>query len=185
MSVFEYGSGGSTLFFARKIRRLVSVEHDKYWYGQVSSALSRKGFSNCEYILHEPNSNNLREDPAYDFKSYTSTIQIYKGMTFRNYVKSIDKYPNGSFDLVFVDGRARSSCIPHCVNKVKPGGFLMLDNSNRLEYMDAISLLADYKRTDFSGIGPYSLYGWQTSLWQIESVDNIFNHNTGIARKGG
>src|SRR4051812_37225534 len=31
MVVFEYGSGGSTLFFANRVRRLVTIEHDPEW----------------------------------------------------------------------------------------------------------------------------------------------------------
>src|SRR2546430_9982143 len=31
MRVFEYGSGGSSLFFSRRVREVVSVEHDGAW----------------------------------------------------------------------------------------------------------------------------------------------------------
>ncbi|MDM8553380.1 hypothetical protein QUF75_01435 [Desulfococcaceae bacterium HSG7] len=32
MHVFEYGIGGSTLFFAKRVKAVVSIEHDKEWY---------------------------------------------------------------------------------------------------------------------------------------------------------
>ncbi|HKO93603.1 MAG TPA: hypothetical protein VJU61_20760, partial [Polyangiaceae bacterium] len=32
LRVFEWGSGGSTLFLARRVAELVSVEHDAEWY---------------------------------------------------------------------------------------------------------------------------------------------------------
>lgn len=168
MSVFEYGSGGSTLFLSRRINTLISVEHDKSWYRKVSSALSREKISNCEYILCEPEEKISGAIFSCDCKTYTSALRKYAGMNFEKYVKSIEKYPGGSFDLVIVDGRARLSCIAHALSKIRPGGYLMLDNSERERYSDAISFLADYKRTDFFGIGPYSTYLWQTSVWKIE-----------------
>src|SRR4051812_17428097 len=32
MSVFEYGGGGSTLFFAARVKELVTVEHNEDWF---------------------------------------------------------------------------------------------------------------------------------------------------------
>ncbi|MDP2056339.1 MAG: hypothetical protein Q8K35_01095, partial [Thiobacillus sp.] len=32
MSVFEYGAGGSTLYLAKRVRNVVSVEHDEGFY---------------------------------------------------------------------------------------------------------------------------------------------------------
>ena len=168
MYVFEYGSGGSTIFLSRRVNKLISIEHDKGYYSKVSSVLSKEGISNCEYVLSEPEKNISGGMLSYCLKSYTSTAIKYTGMGFENYVKNIEKYPDGSFDLVIVDGRARSSCIPHTLSKIRPGGYLMLDNSERHQYQDAVSLLADYKRIDFFGIGPYYTNLWQTSVWRIE-----------------
>jgi hypothetical protein len=38
-SVFEYGSGNSTRWFASRVSRVVSVEHDPKWFERVRSAL--------------------------------------------------------------------------------------------------------------------------------------------------
>ena len=35
MFVFEWGSGGSTLFIAKRANKLISVEHDMGWYDRV------------------------------------------------------------------------------------------------------------------------------------------------------
>jgi len=172
MSVFEYGSGGSTIFFSKRVNNLISVEHDKYWYSKVSSMISKEGISNCQYLLFEPEKMISGEMPSYDCKSYTSKGTEYTGMSFKNYVKSIENYPDGSFDLVLVDGVARPSCILSALSKIRSGGYLMLDNSERSHYRDAISLLADYKRTYFFGIGPRHPQLFQTSVWKIRSIDN-------------
>jgi len=169
MSVFEYGSGGSTIFLARRIKKLISVEHDKNWYKKVSSVLSKEGISNCELVLCKPEKNpsSVAHFPGY--RNYKSHLDQYAGMSFENYARSIEEYPEGHFDLVFIDGEVRSSCVFHALNKILPGGYLMFDNSDRPHHKEALSLLAGFKRTDFVGIGPYVLHVWQTSVWQIKS----------------
>src|SRR5438270_13938588 len=39
MSVCEYGSGGSTVFFARRVESVVSIEDNRQWHGLVCSRL--------------------------------------------------------------------------------------------------------------------------------------------------
>ena len=43
-SVYEYGSGASTLWYSKRVGNIVSVEHDKMWYDEVKSELPE----NCE-----------------------------------------------------------------------------------------------------------------------------------------
>lgn len=38
-SVFEYGSGNSTLFFAGKLKHVVSVEYDKFWLEKIKNKM--------------------------------------------------------------------------------------------------------------------------------------------------
>jgi len=168
MSVFEYGSGGSTIFLSKKVSELISVEHNKNWYKQVAGMLSREEILNCEYILAEPEKNEFNENLPYNCSSFASTLKEYRGMNFKKYVLCIEKYPDSSFDLVIVDGRARASCISHAISKIRPGGCLIVDNSDRQPYYEAISLLAGYKRFDFFGICPYSSGLAQTSVWKIK-----------------
>ena len=54
MAVFEWGSGGSTLFLVQRVNELVSVEHDDKWHRKVSRSLSAKGVTNCKYLACEP-----------------------------------------------------------------------------------------------------------------------------------
>ena len=46
MLLFEYGSGNSTLFYAKYVHQLISVEHDRRWYSKISSILP----ANCKLI---------------------------------------------------------------------------------------------------------------------------------------
>lgn len=164
MSVFEYGSGGSSIFISKRVKKLISVEHDGDWYQSISQILKESNISNCEYLLVEPEPNH-RQSNFMDPKSYASGSPEYKNMSFEKFAKSIESFPDESFDLVFIDGRARPSCILHALSKVCPGGFLMLDDSEREEYLMGKHLLVDWEQTDFFGPGPYSTF-WQTTVWK-------------------
>lgn len=167
MEVFEYGTGGSTLLFAQRVKRLISVEHECEWWAKLAQVLADAGIKNCELVLRKPDTllsiNATTNLPG----SYISTHSQYRNFCFEEYVKTIDCYDDNSFDLVLVDGRSRSSCVLHAMSKIKVGGYLMLDNSERPEYEDAKALLTSCERRDFFGIGPYSDRFWQTSVWRI------------------
>jgi hypothetical protein len=163
-AVFEYGSGGSTLFLARISRHVTSVEHDAGWFASVARALAATGLDSYTHTLHEP-------QPAAagsgDDGRYRSGRAEYAGQTFERYVTSVDLQPDRSLDLAIVDGRARVACVERCLPKIREGGHLMLDNSERAEYAPAFSLLAEYRRTDLEGLAPYRTYQWRTSTWRI------------------
>ena len=161
MHVFEYGSGGSTLFFSRRAAVVVSVEHDRAWHADVARRLEAARLTNCTYLLREP-------EAAHD-EEYGSTDPAYRGLSFGAYVQTIDSYPDRSFDLVAVDGRARPACLRRAVAKVKPRGYLLLDDSNRESYAAAVAELARFPRRDFAGIAPYKTDVGQTSVWAIET----------------
>ncbi len=162
--VFEYGSGGSTLFYSKRAKRVVSIEHDANWANSVELALS--GFENCERRLIPPQKASAFNDSPNDPRGYCSSDEQYKGYSFREYVSSVDSFPDQYFDIVAIDGRARPSCILHARLKVKVGGYLILDNSERTQYQKAKHLLSGWKEQVFYGPGPYNYYFWETSAWQ-------------------
>lgn len=167
MRVFEYGSGGSTLFLSQRVGSLVSVEHDRAWHSLVSGELTRLGMKNCEYVLMESEIAYDGNTPAYGPNSFTSTK--FPELSFEAYVRTIDGYADDGFDLVIVDGRARASCVASALSKVRPGGYLMLDDTYRGRYEEAMALLSSYERRDFTGAGPYDGVMKQTTVWQIEN----------------
>jgi predicted O-methyltransferase YrrM len=168
MSVFEYGSGGSTIYLAKKVRRIVSIDHDKCWYDLIRSYLAKNDITNCEYILSEPEKSDKATTASSNLKNYASEDENCVGMDYEKYVRNIDKFPDAGFDLVLVDGRARVSCIKHAIPKIRPGGYLMLDDSERARYKEAISsFLSRYERKDFFGLTPYTVRLRQTSIWRI------------------
>ena len=166
MKVFEYGSGGSTLFWAAYSKEVVSVEHDSEWFIQMSNELKIKNIRNTTYI-HAP----AEADPDFSHKNhlqpsnYVSSDINYKGQKFENYVKTIDIYPDRYFDLIVVDGRARPSCILHAIPKLKRGGYLVIDNSERKYYMAPFKFnKPEWKKWIFNGAVPYNLHFSETTI---------------------
>lgn len=170
MRVYEYGAGGSTLFFAKRVKEVISVEHDPVWRDQVMEALTNGGHENWRIDLIEPtpDARIIDKDPS-DPDAYVSSALEFKGHSFRNYASSIEGYPDGYFDVVVIDGRARPSCFKHALSKVKDNGYIIWDNTDRSYYFPAMQLAPGnlYFR-DFPGPSPYVNFFTRTSLWHYQ-----------------
>lgn len=168
MKVFEFGSGGSTLFFARRGAQVASVEHDQAWHVRVTESLVAQHLSveGVRFVPPEPAvaSPGDPSDPA----AYVSSDEIWLQHSFHAYVTSIDLYAPDTFDVILVDGRARPACLRHALCRLKPGGLLLLDNSERPHYAPAMALADQlaWSRTDCSGPGLCNRYFWRTTIWQ-------------------
>jgi precorrin-6B methylase 2 len=159
MRVFEYGSGGSTVFFASRAGSVVSIEHDPEWYRRTEERLRSLELENCTYVLQPP-------EPGAS-ERFASSDPAFLDMNFETYVKTIDAYPDGHFDLVSVDGRARTACVLEAVAKVRSDGFLLLDDADRAEYAEAVNALAPYPRIDYAGIAAAKVDPALTAVWKI------------------
>jgi hypothetical protein len=172
LRIFEYGSGGSTLFFANFAKSLISIEHDPSWVENVKRTLEEKRYTNClvQLIAPEPNSPDAEESP--DFASYLVKSDRYQGFNFKKYVQSIDMYPDHSFDVISIDGRARTACFRHALPKLKVGGYLIWDNTDRPEYQQGLSSApVSFIRRDFSGATPFNSLFTMTTIFEKLAAD--------------
>ena len=164
MTVFEFGSGGSTIFMAQRVKTLISVEHNRAWYQKVLPELQKRGLLNVTYLLREPVASGTTAPKEY-WDNYGSD---YANMSFAPYVKAIEDYPDRSFDLILVDGRSRKFCLEHAIGKTRPGGFIVMDNSSTPEYLDFYRPLEGFPRCDITTIAPFwPPAKWQATRWQI------------------
>ncbi len=156
-AIFEFGSGGSTFFFASRGHRVVTVEHDRKWHEQILKKIRAENWSDVEAILREPSAEEQDSWDPSDPDRYHSGVPAYQGFSFRSYAAVLDDYPDAFFDLVLVDGRARPSCIKHALPKVRPGGCLVLDDAGRPRYRSARTLPSplSWKLRIFRGLRPY------------------------------
>lgn len=149
-SVFEYGAGASTLWFSRHAAKVVSVEHDKQWFDRLRQALSERQITNVECSYIPPK--QLQEGKENRFSSH-----FYPGMSFEDYTLSLTKQED-SFDLVFIDGVSRQAALVLANTCVKDGGIIVLDNSERERYSQAIKDLCASGWRAIQTSGPLS-YG--------------------------
>ena len=146
--IFEWGSGISTIWFAKRVKNLISVEHDKEWYRKGLSSLKKVGLTNVDLIFSPPIN--------IDFFSLRNESELYSGLTyfpkrtqFNEYIRTIDKYPDRYFDCVSIDGRERFECLIHAIPKLSKDGFIILDDSHRSRYKEFFRILAEWELEKF------------------------------------
>ena len=135
-TVFEFGSGNSTLFYSRFVNQLVAVEHDKQWYEHVK--------------FNMPDNVNIK----YEKLEYDG--QYCRAAASHNY------------DLIIIDGRDRTNCIYQSINSLTSKGCIVLDDSERDRYQEAITWLTQergFKKIDFWGISPGLFYLKNTTIF--------------------
>jgi hypothetical protein len=159
-AVFEYGSGSSTIYFARKARLVRSVEYKFEWYMRIRRRIREVGLENCTVSFIPP-------EKGAD-GSYMSGDPRLGDINFKTYAEKISFSPDASYDIVFIDGRARNACARSALPKVKDGGYIALDNSERPEYRPTLEYLASFKREDYSGPVPGLQGIHTTSVWKIK-----------------
>lgn len=108
----EFGSGRSTLWFAARASKLVSVEHDRDWYEKVSASLMQKRLANVDYRYL-----------AGDLDDFLVMERAIQAIT--------NQFEASHFDFVLVDGVCRDICAREAIRLIRPGGILVIDNVNR------------------------------------------------------
>lgn len=168
--VFEYGGGGSTLFFVKRVQEVVTVEHDKSWFEILSQIIKDKNYSNWKGSFKLPQMGDLVDSPSISKpEHYSSDDDLSIGYNFKDYASFIDSYPDNYFDIVLVDGRARPSCLKHSIDKIKKGGLLILDNSNRKYYLEDLkeTIKNNFETViDNTGPSPYTESFTKTTVWR-------------------
>lgn len=152
--VFEYGSGASTFWLARRGATVISIEHDAEW---GATMLERtRGFENIQVRIVPPS-----ESPDGKFPS---GVARWQGYDFEEYVRSIER-ESGSFDLIVIDGRCRPACLERSRHRLSEGGVILFDNSGRSRYQATIKA-AGMNRLVTRGLVPTLPYPDETTLLQ-------------------
>ncbi|WP_298645748.1 hypothetical protein [uncultured Proteiniphilum sp.] len=155
MTIFEWGSGGSTLFFARRCCRIISIEHDQKWSKLLANKLKEFSVTNVDY--KEVPGERISGWAQRDYRNpddFVSNDRNSIGLSYEKYVKAIDQYPDNYFDIVVVDGRVRNCCIKRAIPHVRKGGYLVVDNTDRKYYLAGFSELQNpgiWEKTEFQG----------------------------------
>jgi predicted O-methyltransferase YrrM len=127
--ILELGAGRSTAWFARRAGRVVSFEDNQFWADQTRERLRELGLANVE----------LRQ------------------LAVEGFAVQVDALPDYSFDLVVMDfleapSVTRIDVLKPAMKKVKAGGYLLLDDSDRPGYAKAFRLLDGWHFRKFVGV---------------------------------
>lgn len=136
-SVFEYGSGASTLFWSRKAKSVVSIESEEAWYNKVLENLP----SNVELLL------------------VSKSVEEYAG--------SINTYDKFDVIIIDGTGDSRQKCCELALDHMQAGGIIILDNSDLWLKSAQILRNSDLDliQIDFIGFAPLSSSAHCTSIF--------------------
>ncbi len=127
--VLELGGGRSTVWFARRAGDVLAFEDDPVWVGWARERITAQGLSGAE----------IRELPVERF------------------VPELERLEGDRFDLVVVDflesaEADRVDAVRAARPKVRPGGYLLLDDADRPVYAGAYELLRGWRERRFVGV---------------------------------
>lgn len=148
MRVFEWGSGGSTVFFARLNCNITSIESSHFWYSKLEEGLGHltkdeRARVEMRFIRADPN-------------------EYPQGLD--DYISSV--HDGASWDLILVDGWERVRCAEAAQGDLAPGGMLLFDNSDQKQFADAPNRLSSLEGRAFPGLGVSRIWPTQTSIYQ-------------------
>jgi SAM-dependent methyltransferase len=128
-SVLELGAGRSTTWFARRAGWVVSFEDNEFWADHTRNRVAEEGLQNVE----------LRLAPVEQLPAAVAAL------------------PDATFDLLVLDflespAVTRIDVLKPAMKRVRPGGLLLLDDSDRPGYGEAYELLAGWKERRFTGV---------------------------------
>jgi len=137
MDVFEYGSGFSTLFYARHVLSVYAVESDRNWYLKLTSMIPEK--VTLKHIEFD-----------YDSEYCRFILHTQK-----------------QFHLVVIDGRDRIRCSENCLNNLTDDGVIIFDDTERTKYEDGIRFLINsgFRKIDFEGLKAAGFEMHRTSIF--------------------
>lgn len=137
LSVFEWGAGNSSAYWAKRCRSIVSVEHSELWYEKLSGNLAQ----NQTLLLEE---DQIRYLNAIDDVKKLFNIIIIDGICRKECAKKISSggYLHPESGLIVFDN---SDWYPRTCAALR----------------DALDLI----QVDFHGFGPINDYTWTTSVF--------------------
>ncbi len=137
LTLFEYGCGNSTLFYAQRVGRVIAVEDHPDWLAEVSSQAP----SNAQVLLCAP----------FTPERYVGTIRDQ----------------GCAFDVVIIDGKERARCLEVAPDCLTEGGVIILDDVNSDEHRAGIQATRErgFRVLEFRGLKAGSIRVYTTVLF--------------------
>ena len=146
-SVLEFGGGSSTIWWLERGNEATTIDTDSAWVDSLSKQGHATGLQGKWQIQHVKD---------IDLGSVESILPIKR------------------FDIVVNDGLGDRNAAVELLNKfVKEEGLAVWDNSDRVEYREALLEFqgTKWKKLEFFGLGPVNAYCSQTTVFSQVSHD--------------
>jgi hypothetical protein len=161
LDIFEYGSGNSTLWFAKRVASITSVEYHREWYDKIRGNLPKN--ANLQLVQVK--------DAGYGEMAFRKLVGSDAEMSYVNAIQN----NNSLYDLIVIDGLFRPNCIESSKLYLKKRGVFLIDNTEYKEMQPFLQLLTNegFKHVDFWGMCPINPMLSCTSLYYRD--DNWLN----------
>jgi hypothetical protein len=137
----EFGSGMSTVWLGARVGSLLSIEDNPGWAHRVRTLLDAKRLTHVRHQLR----------PA---DSYFDLADV----------------PDGHFHFALVDGSFRADCVAAVLPKMRKGGLLYMDNSDK----DMTIPDGDVRRAEALLLQAAAAHGWPVLYFTDFSPTNLF-----------
>jgi hypothetical protein len=144
--VFEWGGGGSTIYFLKKGCLLTTVESSEVWVKELTTRVDA-----------------LPPDCRSRWDLRFVAVKNNADPRIADYIHEVTN--GGPWDVVLVDGWSRFQCLLAARSTVRPGGVLVLDNANQQQFRDVPSVMNGWKRHAFRGLGVARSWVTQTDAY--------------------
>ena len=145
ISCLEYGSGNSTLFWATKVKMIVSVEHDTLWADYISKKFSN--FSNIQLLQTENN----------------------------EYYETAPLKLNTKFQLIIVDGIRRLECISVAQQLLREEGCILVDDTHFSKHKEIFTSMKKYGFKELRISGPKPIQNDYSEATLFYRTNNFLN----------
>lgn len=125
--VFEWGSGGSTIYIANKVKHIYSVEYSKIWYILLYNILKERNLLDKVDLYFSIIYGNIPKEGNYDI--------------YRDYIEMIEYPKIEKYDIVINDGRCRVLCAKKAIEFMNTDSIMFLHDyddyrKNKLNYKE-------------------------------------------------
>lgn len=139
-TVLEFGAGQSTYWWAKRCRRVISMEGDKDWF----QGMKDNKPANAElYFVSDRNAESCLEDVK---KAIAASGQL-------------------KFDIIVIDGLWREALSEFAISLLREDGVIICDNAESYGFHEVLKKHTELKRVDFWGNAPGVSLEYSTSIY--------------------
>ena len=141
--MLEYGCGGSTTIFPRYVKKYYSIEHNLDWFWNVQQEIYNDKLDNVEIHLcdipkgvptkreefwerYDDNILYASEHLDTNIPSFEDCVYPKDKYVWNEYIDYVDKLNVKLFDVVLIDGRARTDCAYKILNYINKSSIVFI-----------------------------------------------------------